>query len=86
MAADELRRRAAFVIEHRWGLAFGVAVALTFGLRPLRPDHAPLVYDLVPLVGLAAAWVAAGLALGALGRHWAARASSAVLPVARTER
>lgn len=86
MAADDLRRRAAFVIEYRWGLAFAVAIAMTFGLVPLRPPHAPLVYDLIPLVGLLAAWVGAGLVLGVLGRHWAARASSAVLPVARTER
>lgn len=86
MSAEALRRRAAFLAEYRWGLAFGIAIALSALTVGLRGRDAPLIYDVIPVVALGAVWLAAGLGLGAVGRRWERRASDAALPVARVER
>lgn len=86
MAAEVMRRRAEFVAQYRWGIAFGIAIAITFMTLPMRPRDAPLAYDLLPALALGAVWLAAGLILGKLGRRWARLASACDLPIARVER
>ncbi|MEZ4400972.1 MAG: hypothetical protein R3B06_13180 [Kofleriaceae bacterium] len=83
MGPDPRRARAAFVLEYRWALAFGVALAVTFALVPRRPPGASLAWDAVPAVALGAVWVAVGLGLGALARRWARADRLAVARVAR---
>ena len=68
---DARARRVAFVREHRWGLAFAAAIAVTFVLLPVRPVGASLAYDLIPAAALGAVWLAAGVVLGALATAWA---------------
>lgn len=79
------RRHAAFVTEHRWGFAFGVAIAATFVALPLRPRGAALAYDVIPLAALGAVWLLAGLGLGALARSWM-QPRAHELPTARVTR
>lgn len=79
------RRHAVFVAEHRWGLAFGVAIAVTFVVLPLRPTDAGLAYDVIPLAALGAVWLLAGLGLGAFARYWV-QPRATELPSARISR
>jgi len=83
MSAEVMRRRAEFIAEHRWGLAFFVATMATFVVLPLRPPDASLAYDLLPALALGAVWIGAGVVLRLVARHWLARASADHLPVAR---
>ena len=85
-AMDDARaRRVAFVREHRWGLAFAIAIGLTFLTLPVRPRGASLAYDLVPAAALGVVWLAAGVVLGALATRWA-RPRADELPSARARR
>lgn len=86
MDNERLRRRADFLAQYRWGLAFGIAIAVTFLTLPLRPPHAALAYDLIPAAALGIAWILAGVGLGLVGRYWSARATAPTLPVARATR
>lgn len=82
---DPRARRVDFVREHRWGLAFGIAIAITFLTLPMRPRDAGFAYDLLPLAALGLVWIIAGVALGALATFWA-RPRADELPVARSRR
>lgn len=82
---DARARRVAFVREHRWGLAFGAAIAVTFLTLPVRPVGASLAYDLIPAAALGVVWLAAGVVLGALATMWA-RPRADELPAARARR
>lgn len=86
MTIDERRRRAGFLAQYRWALAFALAIATTFVALPRRPLSAGLAYDLIPAGALATVWLATGLALGALARRWARIADEAALPTARARR
>lgn len=71
--------------EHRWGLAFAIAIGLTFLTLPARPRGASLAYDLIPAAALGAVWLAAGVVLGALTTLWS-RPRADGLPAARARR
>ncbi|MBK9031405.1 MAG: hypothetical protein IPL61_08715 [Myxococcales bacterium] len=86
MTIDERRRRAGFLEQYRWALAFAIAIATTFVALPPRPLSAGLAYDLIPAGALGAVWLATGLALGIVARRWARVAEDEALPTARTLR
>lgn len=81
MEPDVRARRAACLRDHRWGLAFGMAVAATFATLPLRAPDEGVAADLLRFGALGAVWLAAGFALGAVASLWGRPRE--VLPVAR---